>query len=182
LYHPHLQVVVEPFPTVSQGEVIRRLETYHRRNDLVFWEDLIAEEIGEGKRYLGRFGDIHFLAAFSPGGIFGEILILFAQRALLSEVSGEDWTCFSKGLGRVFNYLAGKQYFSFNLALFSGTMPEVPSWVYARLCPRMLIPPWNTSDINYFEKLHNEVICVVSPEEISEELQPFFLDQNASVV
>jgi hypothetical protein len=38
----------------------------------------------------------------------------------------------------------------------------------------MSLPPWNTSDINYFEKLHGEVICVISPEEWSQEIKPYF--------
>jgi hypothetical protein len=39
----------------------------------------------------------------------------------------------------------------------------------------MIIPPWNISDINYFEKLHDEVMCVVSPEGFCENLKPFFI-------
>ena len=63
---------------------------------------------------------------------------------------------------------------SFNLSLFSGNVKGIQSWVYGSLCPRMIIPPWNISDINYFEKLHDEVMCVVSPEEFCENLKPFF--------
>ena len=104
----------------------------------------------------------------------GEITGLFAHRSAMEDLTEEDWSHFSEGLTKIFRYLKERQTFSFNLALLSGTVPEVPSWVYARLCPRMLIPPWNTSDINYFEKLHGEVICVISPEEMAEGLKPFF--------
>jgi galactose-1-phosphate uridylyltransferase len=174
LYHPHFQVVVDQNPTVSQRGVLEGLKNYQRQKGSLFWHDLLSEEMKSGKRYLGRHGDVHFLSAFSPRGILGEILMLFADRSTIDEITEEDWIGFSEGLVRVFHYLKERQTFSFNLALFSGTISEVHSWVYAKLCPRILIPPWNTSDINYFEKLHDEVICVISPEDMAEGLRPFF--------
>ena len=173
LYHPHFQVVVDRTPTLLQEVVLQGLNGYQQKNSF-FWEDLLAEEIKRGERYLGHFGDVHFLAAYSPRGIFGEIITFFVHRSTIEDITQEDWGHFSEGLTRIFGYLKEKQTFSFNLSVFSGTIPEVRSWVYARLCPRMLIPPWNTSDINYFEKLHGEVICVISPEEMAGGLKPFF--------
>ena len=126
------------------------------------------------ERYAGNQGNIHFLMAFSPRGILGEVLILFSQRVVLKEVTLDDWRAFSEGLGRVFRFFKAKHMDSFNLSIFSGNGEGAQSRVYARLVPRILIPPWNTSDINYFEKLHEEVICVVSPEELCGELKPFF--------
>jgi UDPglucose--hexose-1-phosphate uridylyltransferase len=174
LYHPHLQVVVQRAPTTFQGEALEGLKRYQQEERSLFWEDMLSEEIERGERYLGNFGDIHFLVSFSPGGIFGEMTVLFVDRSALEDVTEEDWSHFSEGLTKIFHYLNERQIFSFNLALFSGTLPEVRSWVYAKLCPRMLIPPWNTSDINYFEKLHGEVICVISPEEMAGGLKPLF--------
>jgi hypothetical protein len=100
-------------------------------------------------------------------------LILFAKRVVLKDVTSDDWRAFSDGLVRVFQFFKAKHIDSFNLSIFSGNGEGVQSRVYGRLVPRILIPPWNTSDINYFEKLHEEVICVVSPEELCEELKPF---------
>jgi UDPglucose--hexose-1-phosphate uridylyltransferase len=179
LYHPHLQVVVDQTPTASQGRVLEGLKNYQLKKNSFYWEDLLSEEMKRGQRYLGQEGDVHFSVAFSPRGILGEINIFFANRPLFDDIMEEDWTHFSVGLNKLFRYLKERQTFSFNLALFSGTVPEVHSWVYARLCPRMLIPPWNTSDINYFEKLHDEIICVISPEEMAEGLKPLFAGQKS---
>ena len=174
LYHPHLQVVVDQVPTASQRKGIEGIRRHQEERGSFYWEDLLSEEMSCGERYLGRCGDVHFLAAYSPQGILGEIITLFAHRFTIDDITEEDWTHFSDGLTRIFRYLKERQTCSFNLALISGTNPEVQSWAYARLIPRILIPPWNTSDINYFEKLHGEVICVVSPEEMAEGLRPFF--------
>jgi galactose-1-phosphate uridylyltransferase len=179
LFHPHLQVVVEDIPTTSHKKVLEGINRYQRDGASSFWQDYLLEEIKRGQRYIGHQGDVHFLTAFSPRGIFGEIFILFSNRSAIDEVNTEDWTYFSQGLLNLFQYLKN-QIPNFNLALFSGNPKGTPSWVYGRLCPRMIIPPWNNSDINYFEKLHDEVMCVVSPEEFCKALKPFFFSDRDS--
>jgi len=173
LFHPHIQVLIEEVPTASHRKVLEGLNRYQREGKPSFWQDYLKEEIKRGERYIDHQGDVHFLTAFSPRGIFGEIFILFSDRSAFDEVSIEDWTHFSQGLKGVFQYLKS-HILSFNLSLFSGSFDGIQSWVYGRLCPRMIIPPWNINDINYFEKLHDEVMCVISPEEFCEDLKPFF--------
>ncbi|NWG03642.1 MAG: hypothetical protein HXY44_12395 [Syntrophaceae bacterium] len=174
LFHPHIQVVIEGSPTSSHQKVLEGLRKYRKERGSFFWEDYLLEEIQIGKRYLGKQGKIHFLIAFSPRGVLGEIVVLFSERGLMSDLIMDDWEDLSQGLIKIFRFFKSQSIESFNLAIFSGNDEGVPSWVYARLCPRMYFPPWSTSDINYFEKLHDEVICGVTPEELCKELQPFF--------
>ncbi len=174
IIHPHLQVVVEDFPTASQRAVLEGLKRYEEERESNFWEDYLSEEMERGERYLGSFGDVHFLAAFSPRGVLGEILILFARRETLQGLGSKDWRDFSEGLLRIFSYMKDNGVESFNLSIFSGNSGNIKSWVYGRLCPRVILPPWGTSDINYFEKLHGEVICYISPEELRKEMRPYF--------
>jgi len=174
LFHPHLQVVVDEVPTLSQGRDLEALKGYQSQNDSFFWEDFLEEEKRRGERYLGHHGNVHFMVSYSPRGVYGEVTVLFSGRSTILDITPADWEHLGHGLTTLFEYLNGKGLMSFNLSLFSGAMDCLGSWVYGRLCPRILIPPWNTSDINYFEKLHEEVICVVSPEEITKELKPFF--------
>ena len=173
LFHPHLQVVVEDLPTASHKKVLEGINRYEKGGRPSFWEDYLQGEIKKDERYIGHREGIHFLTAFSPRGMFGEILILFSGRSTIDQVNTEDWTCFSQGLTNIFQYLKN-HIVSFNLSLFSGNVEGARSWVYGRLCPRMIIPPWNINDINYFEKLHDEVMCVVSPEELCKDLKLFF--------
>jgi len=173
MFHPHIQVVIEDVPTTSHRKVLDGISRYQKEAKASFWQDYLSEEIKRGERYIGYQGNVHFLAAFAPRGIFGETLILFVDRSTVDEVKTEDWADFSQGLVNVFQYLKD-HIISFNLSLFSGNLEGAQSWVYGRLCPRMIVPPWNMSDINYFEKLHDEVMCVISPEEFCENLKPFF--------
>ena len=172
--HPHIQVIIEDIPTFSHQRVLEGLRRYHMERGSLFWEDLISEEEKRGERYIGKRGNCHFLMAFSPIGMFGEVLIIFSHRFTLGDVTPNDWESFSEGLIRIFRFFTAKSIGSFNLAIFSGVDEEVHSWVYARLCPRMALPPWNTSDVNYLEKLHGEAYCIASPETICEELRIYF--------
>ena len=176
LLHPHIQVVIEDAPTSSHRKVLEGLKRYQTGKRSFFWEDYLTEEIKTGERYLGSQGNIYFFIAFSPRGILGEVFFLFSDRSTIRKLTPEDWKNFSQGLIKVFSFFRGKHIESFNLALFSGNGEGTRSWVYGRLCPRLLLPPWNTSDINYFEKLHDEVICLISPEEFYKELKSFFRD------
>jgi len=175
LFHPHIQVVLEDTPTTSHQRVLEGLRKYQIEKGSFFWEDYLSEEIQIGKRYLGKQGNVHFLVAFSPRGVLGEVTALFSERLTMGELIVDDWEDFSQGLIRLFKFFKAINIESFNLAVFLGSSEGVRSWVYARVCPRMFLPPWNTSDINYFEKLHDEVICGVSPEELCQELKPFFV-------
>ena len=174
LFHPHLQIVIEDGPTVSHRRVLDGLRRYEGQYGASFWEDYVAEEKRNGERYLGNCGRIHFLIAFSPVGILGEILVLFSDRFSINELLVTDWEDLAEGLNRIFRFFKTTHIGSFNLSLFSGSGEGVRSWVYARLCPRIIIPPWGTSDINYFERLHDEVICVFPPEEMFKNLKPYF--------
>jgi UDPglucose--hexose-1-phosphate uridylyltransferase len=174
LFHPHLQLVVEEEPTVSHRKVLDGLKQYRAKWGKGFWEEWLSEERRHEERYIGNEGEIHFVAAFSPLGVLGEIVILFSHRAALRELTPGDWEAFSEGLKKIFRFFESRHIHSFNLSLFSGGGEGAGPRVYGRLCPRMSIPPWNTSDINYFEKLHDEVICVIPPEEMCAWMKPFF--------
>ena len=178
LFHPHLQIVIEDVPTVSHQRVMEGLRRYEGQCGALFWEDYVAEEKRIGERYLGNCGKIHFLIAFSPAGILGEILVLFSDRSSIKELTVTDWEDLAQGLNRVFRFFKATHIGSFNLSIFSGNDEGTRSWVYGRLCPRIVIPPWGTSDINYFERLHDEVICVIPPEEMFKNLKPYFADRE----
>jgi len=174
LFHPHLQLVVEEGPTVSHRKVLDGLKQYQAKWGESFWKDWLSEEVKNQERYIGNQGDIYFVTAFSPLGVLGEIVILFSHRASILEVTLRDWEDFSEGLKKIFAFFKARHAHSFNLSLFSGGGEGAGPRVYGRLCPRISIPPWNTSDINYFEKLHDEVICVIPPEEMCGWMKPFF--------
>ena len=72
------------------------------------------------------------------------------------------------------NYLYLNNFMSFNLTLYAPMTNDRNLWVQGKLVPRFEINPLGTSDLNYFEKLHNEIICPVVQEQLCEEIQPYF--------
>ena len=77
-------------------------------------------------------------------------------------------------MAKIFGYLYLNNFMSFNLSLYAPMITDKNFWVQGTIVPRFEINPLGTSDVNYFEKLHNEVICPVVPEELCRELQPCF--------
>ena len=140
LFHPHLQVVIEEAATASHAKVLKGLKQYEARDGRSFWEDWLVQEMKTDERYAGNQGDIHFLMAFSPGGILGEVVILFSQRIVLKEVTLDDWRAFSEGLVRVFRFFKAKHIDSFNLSIFSGNAERVQSRVSSPIGWRTVSP------------------------------------------
>ena len=60
---------------------------------------------------------------------------------------------------------------SLNMALIANLDNAGHFWAQARIIARASVPPLGTSDVNYFEKLHGEIIAVISPEELAERIR-----------
>jgi galactose-1-phosphate uridylyltransferase len=171
LVHPHHQVVVSRNATKFHAHLIHQARQYRKDHQHSYWEDLVAHEKKEKSRYLFSQGRVAFLSSFSPGGMFGEILMLFAGIHTLDDITDHDWHSFVIGLIRVlkcFNRLFLDQ---FNMTLLLNLNRDVDFCVQARLMPRLTMPPWGTSDVNYFEKGHDEIIVAFSPEDLAEEIR-----------
>ena len=73
------------------------------------------------------------------------------------DIGEEDWTSFQNGLSRVLRCFHRLNLNSLNMTLLLNLSPCADFRVQARITPRMSMPPWCTSDVNYFEKGHNEM-------------------------
>jgi hypothetical protein len=104
----------------------------------------------------------------------GEVAFYFGERTALRQISAADLLGFLDGLACVLGYLHANNFISFNLALYGSWEENRDFTVQGRISPRFSIPPLGTSDINYIEKYHDEVICPVVPEDLCREILPFF--------
>lgn len=171
LFHPHFQVVADPVPTNFHGRLIHAAAAYRTVRGSCYWEDLIAFEEKQGLRELFRIGDVVFLASFSPGGIFGEVLVLFRSKTAMKDVADSDWQDFISGLTRILRCFFRLNLDCLNMTLLLARHGDADTWVQARIMPRVQIPPWGTSDVNYFEKGHEEKVVVFAPESLAEEIR-----------
>lgn len=170
IVHPHIHVIAGDQPTNYQRETVTACRCYHQENGAVFWADLLEAEQKAGERHMGSTGPVEWLAAFAPMG-FMDLMALFPGKQTIGELSSSDLDHFVRGLRRVFAYLDGKGFWSFNLALYSGVPGDASFWSHARLVPRYSSAPLNTSDMRYAEVLHQETLTTLKPEAVCAELR-----------
>lgn len=171
LYHPHLQVVVNRQPSHFHERLMNESTKYRKKNDKNYWENLLTYEKNQEERYLFKYGKIEFLSVFSPKGMFGEILALFTEMTSINDIKKEDWVSFQTGLSRILRCFHRMNLNSLNMTLLINLSTCKDFRIQARITPRMTMPPWGTSDVNYFEKGHNEIIVIFPPETLAEEIR-----------
>ncbi|HQI02753.1 MAG TPA: hypothetical protein PLF54_02255 [Deltaproteobacteria bacterium] len=169
LIHPHLQITASSSSTNYYSEMVPALARYEEKNGRSFWSDLSDEEQSRSERCISANGRLTWLAAFAPLGVFDILGILHEAHGpedirdgLLSELV--------EGLLKILRYIDSLNMGSLNMSLYflRGDRYFVP---HLRICPRVSIPPFDTSQINYMKMLHNESLTTLKPEDICSELK-----------
>ncbi|MBN2284075.1 MAG: hypothetical protein JXO48_09320 [Deltaproteobacteria bacterium] len=174
LIHPHLQTIVSGRPTRFMERLLRKGSEHRRRTGRNLWDDLVSYERKENERFIAERDNVVWLATFAPKGMAGEVSFIFNGKISLFDLHETDWTAFTGGLFTIFRYFQENNFISFNMAIFA-TLTETDDFrVQGKILPRFLLPPLGTSDLNYFEKLHDEIICPTIPEALCEELRKLF--------
>ena len=177
LLHPHLQTVMADRPTRLVEMLKGKANHYQDFTMGNLWRDIVAYEAQKGERYIGttgKDGQVAWISSFAPRGMAGEIGFTVNEARCLSHLTADDYRAITDGLARIFRYLAGESLISFNMSLFAMLEEDDDLWVQGTVMPRFVLPPLETSDINYFEKIHNEIICPAVPETMCAELKPYF--------
>ena len=108
--------------------------------------------------------------------MFGEVLTIFDEATCLKDVAEDGWRCFSEGLSKVLACFHHLHFDSLNMTLLASLERREEICVQARIIPRVNLPPLGVSDVNYFEKGHGEVINIISPEDLAEEIMALSSD------
>ncbi len=175
LIHPHLQTVAGKKPTNFMRRLLASAQNYAAASGGDnLWRNILLWEKQAAQRLIADTGVVYWLAAFSPKGMAGEIDFFFKEKTSFFDLTEANMDEFLQGLSRVLLYLHVNNYMSFNLSLYATMTPEKHFWVQGKIVPRFELNPLGTSDLNYFEKLHDEIICPVVPEQLCKELQPYF--------
>ncbi len=175
LIHPHLQTIAGAKPTGFMDRLISGARKYaEAHGGACLWEDLVEYEKKAGERFIADTGSIFWLAPFSPKGMAGEVDFIFKGISSIFDIGDAVLGELLAGLSKVFAFLAGKNYISFNMALYAAIRGGDNLWVQGKIVPRLELNALGTSDLNYFEKLHDEIICLVMPEQLCGELKALF--------
>jgi UDPglucose--hexose-1-phosphate uridylyltransferase len=172
--HPHLQTIVGWKPTNYMQRLLASARHYAGESGGNLWRNLIVLEKEANERFIASTGSITWLTSFAPKGMAGEIDFIFQEKTSFFDLTEANFEELLSGLSRIFNYLYLNNFMSFNLAFYAPMINDPNFWVQGKIVPRFIMNPLGTSDINYFEKLHNEIICPVVPEQLCRELSEYF--------
>ncbi|MEW6185057.1 MAG: hypothetical protein AB1585_04870 [Thermodesulfobacteriota bacterium] len=173
LIHPHLQV----FATSSAPNLMRQeleaSQTYYNRQGSNFWDDLVESEKQSAERYLGKIGRSHWLTAFAPIGVAGDVLAVVEDVRSTLELTGQDLWDLALGLSRVIRAYDQMGVYSFNMNFFTGTRNDEHFRFHLLFSPRTFFnQKLGTPDIGALRNLYNETLCMAYPEEIIQMLKP----------
>lgn len=166
IVHPHLQIAASSTPTNYYAAAVPALSRYRSEHGSDFWPDLVEEERRQGERLIGSGGAVSWIVAFAPMGIFDVVGIIPGVDSP-SDIEGDVLAHLVAGIIKVMRYIDSLNMHSLNMSLYFhlGNGIFTP---HLRICPRVNIPPFETSQINYMGMLHGETLTILKPEEICE--------------
>jgi galactose-1-phosphate uridylyltransferase len=174
LIHPHFQIAAGRGPTRFQESVVRRVRALRRRQPGI---DVAAayldRERDQRARWVGRLGPAGWVAAFAPRAIF-DLMALAPGNQTLGGLKPPQVAKLAEGVCRVLAYFQDKGVGAFNLALHTGLHHRDDLPLMLRLASRVEIPPMGVDEINYFEKLHDEMLTFIRPEQVAAELRAYW--------
>jgi UDPglucose--hexose-1-phosphate uridylyltransferase len=174
LVHPHLQTIVGENPTRFVKTLYESAIRYKEQEGSNLWRDLVTFEKAEGERFVGTTGTIDWMTSFAPKGMAGEVTFVINEKSSIFSLNDDDFLELMAGLSRIFQYFHANDFISFNMALYATFAEDDYLWIQGRIIPRFQLPPLGTSDLNYFEKFHEEIICPTIPEDLCKEIQKLF--------
>lgn len=173
IIHPHMHVVVSESPTNYQAQIEEKGKDFAEKMNKDFFTYLYETEKEDGQRWIGEHGKVGWMHAFAPKS-HNDFLAVFLEAMSITEISEQDWLDFATGLQAVFATLTEQGFASFNLAL---TFPRIDTRqpVHARTIPRLTLGGLGTSDINFFQALHQEPLTYKVPEEVAKLARQHFV-------
>lgn len=175
LIHPHLQVFsTSSAPNLMQQE-LTAAKRYRESQGSNYWDDLVAAEMQCGERYLGKIGRSHWLTAFAPMGVAGDVLAVVEGVRCTLELDDQDLLDIATGMAKLMAEYDKIGIYSFNMNFFSGAKNDDHYRFHLLFSPRTFFnQKLGTPDIGALRNLFNETLCMAYPEEINGMLKKGF--------
>jgi galactose-1-phosphate uridylyltransferase len=159
VFHPHFQGGVHPTPT-NQQRVLAAVPGDR-------YADYLATERRLGRRWLGEFGGIAWVAAFAPLG-WGDIRAFVPGVASPAELVPEQVQALGAGTSRALGLYAELGFESFNMALYGAPPGTAGYMLNLRLLCRSNVEPLYRSDVAWLDRMHLEPAVDLAPEELAD--------------
>ena len=167
LIHPHLQVFsTSTAPNLMRQEIDASRE-YKDRHGTTYWDDLVGAEKASGDRYLGQIGRTHWMTAFAPMGVAGDVLAVVEDASCTLDLTTADLSDLSSGLALLMGEYDKMGIYSFNMNFFTAAWGDDHFRFHLLFSPRTFFnQQLGTPDVGALRNLFNETVCMAFPEEI----------------
>lgn len=173
IIHPHMHVVVSETPTNYQDQLEKQGQQFLNKYKQDYFSYLVKFEKQSGQRWIGERGNMCWLHAYAPKS-HNDFFAIFPNKTSITDMNEQDWLDFATGLQAIFATLSEQGFASFNLALsISNENAQMP--IHARIIPRLTIGTLGTSDMNFFQVLHQEPLTYKVPEEVANLARQHFI-------
>lgn len=175
LIHPHLQV----FSTSSAPNLMRQeieaSKDYFRDHGTRFWDDLVQVEQASRQRYLGKIGRSHWMTAFAPMGVAGDVLAVVEDVCCTLDLTEQDLMDLGRGISKAIAEYDKMGIYSFNMNFFTAAAGDGHFRFHLLFSPRTFFSQkLGTPDIGALRNLFNETLCMAFPEDIRDMLKAGF--------
>ena len=175
LVHPHIQFFSTRSPGNRYLAELEASERFLRESGRDYWSALVDAEEGLAARYLGRTGGWCWLSAFAPAGVLGEVVGVLPGAWSLGALDPPALEGLARGLARCFEAFRALGIHSFNAAGLVGPPGQRHFAAHVRVAPRTFLNLRDFApDLNFFQCLLDEPVCVVRPEDLAASMAPFF--------
>ncbi len=165
LVHPHIQSSHDYLPLSSQGRLIDEMAQFKAETGRGILEALVEAESDLKVRYVGQWGSVSIITPFAPVG-FREVWLVSRNQGDIVDLDESQVADFASALAFVIKGYVSLNLQSFNFAMTgSGDAKEVGGNVLLRIVASSNPSPYYRSDVTYFERLYNESMIDVTPEE-----------------
>lgn len=165
ILHPHMHTLISETATNFQAQFAEALQAYQENFKEDFLKTLYETEKANGERWIGERGNVAWMHAYAPKS-HNDFIGIFPKVTSIFDLTEEDWLDFTTSLTAIFATLSDQGLASFNMVMtFSPKQERYP--VYVRLIPRLTIGQLGTSDMNFFQTLHQEPLSYKKPEDIA---------------
>ena len=175
LIHPHLQVFSTSTPPNLLRQELEASRRYFESRGSTYWDDLVAAEKQSDERYLGQIGRTHWMTAYAPMGVAGDVLAVVEDIPCTLELDERDLLDIAAGLAKVMAEYDKMGIYSFNMNVFTGARTDDHFRFHLLFSPRTFFSQkLGTPDVGALQFLYNETVCLAHPEEINDALKKSF--------
>ncbi len=169
--HPHIQATLSRYPTDYHRRIYEGGRSFFSENGEPFWKALIEIE-RDGERYVGKTGDVEWIASFSPRGF---VHITGMSEGDFINSDERELEGISEGIVRILRAYAEMKFNSFNFSIF---LPPIQHregfYTVIDVVARSNLDKYYWNDCFFLPKLHDEGFSNLKPEEVAEKVRTWF--------